>query len=278
MRRRDFLPVIGIGLSGWPVPAEAQQAAKIARIGYLGTDLARASRETFLQGLRDLGYIEGRNTAIDYRYGEGENFEQLPALAAELVVLRVDVIVAVAGTLAALAAQQATNTIPIVFIAVGDPVTSGLVNSLARPCGNITGLSALTPELVGKSLERLKQTAASINHVALLRQRGGTGEQTGRILVEQAANAARSLGVQLHVVEARSPADLSRAFLEITEARADALHVLSTPMLYGERTRLVEFAVKNRLPTVFSFRSYVDAGGLISYGPSVPDVCGRAAA
>jgi len=260
-----------------PLVGEAQPEAKIPRIGYLGTDLGKGAREAFLQGLRALGYVEGRNVVLEYRYGEGQNFEQLPSLAAELVALKVDVIVAIAGTLAALAAQQATGTIPVVFIAVGDPVTSGLVNSLARPGGNITGLSALVPELVGKWLEILKQAAPGVSRVVLLRQSGGTGEHTDQVVLTEAANAARALGVQLQVVEARGPGDLNRAFAEITAARAEALAVLSTPMLSGERTQLVDFAVNNRLPTVFSFRSYVDAGGLISYGPSVPDMCRHAA-
>ena len=275
MRRRDFLSTFLAAVAVLrPLAATAQQ---VRRIGYLGTDLSPHSREAFLQGLRDLGYTEGRNVIIEYRYGEGQNFEQLPALAAELVALRVDIIVAVAGTLVALAAKQATVTVPVVFIAVADPVTSGFVSSLARPGGNMTGLSALTPELVGKWLEILKETTPGVGRLALLRQLGGTGERTDQIVLTEAANAARALGVQLQVVEARGPRDLNRAFLEITGARAEALAVLSTPMLYGERTRLVDFAVENRLPTVFSFRSYVDAGGLVSYGPSVPDMCRRAA-
>ncbi len=276
MRRRNLLALAGAALLR-PLVGEAQPAAKTPRIGYLGTDLPKPSQEAFLQGLRALGYVEGRNVVIEYRYGEGQNFEQLPALAAELVALKVDVIVAIAGTLAALAAQQATGIIPVVFIAVGDPVTSGLVSSLARPGGNITGLSALVPELVGKWLEILMQATPAISRVAVLRQSGGMGEHTDQLVLTEAANAARILGVQLQVIEPRGPADLNRAFAEIIGARAEALAVLSTPMLYGERTQLVDFAVKHRLPTVFSFRSYVDAGGLMSYGPSIPDMCRRAA-
>jgi len=278
VRRRDLLSLVAGAVVLRPLASAAQQpAAKTPRIGYLGTDLPKPSQEAFLQGLRALGYVEGRNVVIEYRYGEGQNFEQLPALAAELVALKVDVIVAVAGTLAALAAQQATGTIPVVFIAVGDPVTSGLVSSLARPGGNITGLSALVPELVGKWLEILKQATPGVSRVAVLRQSGGMGEHTDQLVLTEAANAARILEVQLQVIEPRGPADLNRAFGEIVGARAEALAVLSTPMLYGERTQLVDFAVKHRLPTVFSFRSYVDAGGLMSYGPSIPDMCRRAA-
>src|SRR5215472_4330382 len=258
--------------------AVAQPAAATARIGYLSSNLAsnRDLREAFRQGLRDLGYVEGKSVVIEYRDAQGK-LERLPTLAAELVALKVDVIVAAAGTLAALAAKQATGTVPVVFFAVGNPVTSGLVSSLARPGGNITGLSALTPELVGKWLEILKEATPGVSRVALLRQSGGTGEHTGQVVLTDAANAARTLGVQLQVVEVRGPADLNRAFAEIIGARAEALTVLSTPMLTGERTRLVDFAVKHRLPSVFSSRSFVDAGGFMSYGPSVPDMCRRAA-
>jgi ABC-type uncharacterized transport system substrate-binding protein len=279
MKRRELLLLVAGAAALRPLAVEAQPAASVPRVGYLATDLPNSpSREAFLQRLRDLGYVEGGNVVIEYRDGEGKNFEQLPALAAELVALRVDVIVAVMGTLAALAAKQATTTIPIVFVAVGDPVTSGLVSSLARPGGNITGLSALSPELIGKWLEVLKQAAPEVARVAILWQPGGLGERTDKEVLQGAEIAARALGVQLQLVEARNPADLDSAFSEMTRARAEALAVLSTPMLGSQRTRLVEFAAKNRLPTVFPFRVYVDAGGFISYGPSIADMSRRAAA
>src|SRR2546427_478958 len=163
-----------------PLAAEAQQAAKIARIGYLALNLAPTPhlREAFLQGLRDLGYVEGRNVVIEYRDAEGK-FERLPALAAELVALKVDVIL-VGGTPQALAAKQATRTVPIVFAAAGDPVTSGLVTSLARPGGNVTGLTGLGPELVGKGLEQLTQAVPGVSRVAALWQPGGQGERTDK--------------------------------------------------------------------------------------------------
>jgi putative tryptophan/tyrosine transport system substrate-binding protein len=278
MRRREFVALITGAAVLWPRGTEAQPAARVPRIGYLATDLPNSpSREAFLQGLRDLGYVEGGNVVIEYRDGEGKNFEQLPVLAAELVAFRVDVIVAGPGTLAALAAKQATTTIPIVFVAVGDPVTSGLVSSLARPGGNITGLSALSPELVGKWLELFKQAVPEVARVAFLWQPGGLGERTDREVLKGAEVAARALGVRLQFVEARDPADIDRAFSEMTRARAEAMAVLSTPMLGSQRTRLVEFAAKNRLPTVFPFRSYVDAGGFICYGPSIADMSRRAA-
>ena len=213
---------------------------------------------------------------IEYRDAEGK-LERLPALAAELVALKVDVIVAAAGTLAALAAKQATKTIPIVFIAVGDPVTSGLVTSLARPGGNVTGLSALSPELTSKWLELLKQAVPAVSRVAFLLQPGALGERTEKDILKEADVAARALGVQLQVVEARGPADFDRAFSDMASARAGALMVLSTPMFSSARGRLLDLAAKNRLPTLFTFREYVDAGGLMSYGPNLADLFRRAA-
>jgi putative ABC transport system substrate-binding protein len=257
------------------VVAEAQQAAKIPRIGYLSTRHYAPQQEAFLQGLRDRGYVEGRNVVIEYRDAEGQ-LERLPALAAELVALKVDVIVAAAGTLPALAAKQATKSLPIVFIAVGNPVTSGLVTSLARPGGNLTGLSAQSPELTSKWLELLTQAVPGANRVAFLWQPGGTGG-TDKELLKGAEVAARALGVRLQFVEARAPADFDRAFSEVTRARAGALTVLSTPMFANEQRRLVDLAAKNRLPTMFSFRGYVDAGGLMSYGPNLADLFRRAA-
>ena len=206
-----------------PIAAVAQPATEVARIGYLAPNPAAANphlREAFLQGLYDLGYVEGRNFVINYRYAEGK-FERLPALAAELVALKVDVIVA-GATPAALAAKQATKIIPIVFASGGDPVTDGLVTSLARPGSNVTGLTGLVPELIGKCLEH-------------------------------------------------------RAFSDMTKARLGALTVLTSPMLFSERRRLVDLAATNRLPTVYTLREFVDAGGLMSYGPNAADLYRRAA-
>jgi len=257
--------------------AEAQQAA-IPRIGVLATNLATNPhyREAFLQGLRDLGYVAGRNIAIEYRDAEGQP-DRLPALAAQLVALKVDVLVAAAGTVAALAAKQATGTVPIVFIAVGNPVTSGLVTSLARPAGNLTGLSAVSPELTAKWLELLTQAVPGVSRVAFLWQPGGHGDADKEVLREAEA-AAPALGVRLRFVEARDPADIDRAFSEMARAHTGALTVVSTPMFASERRRLVDLAAKNRLPTMFSFRLYVDAGGLMSYGPNLADLFRRAAA
>ena len=212
---------------------------------------------------------------IEYRDAEGK-LERLPALAAELVALKVDVIVA-AGTPAALAAKQATRTLPIVFAAAADPVASGLVTSLARPGGNVTGLSILAPELVGKCLEQLKQAVPGVSRVAVLWQPGGLGERTEKDMLKGAEVAARALGVRLQFVEARGPADFDRAFSDMTRARAGALTVLASAMFFSERRRLVDLAAKNRLPAVYPLREFVDAGGLMSYGPNLADLFRRAA-
>jgi putative ABC transport system substrate-binding protein len=275
--RRAFISSLGVGLLAAPLAAWAQQAATVARIGYLlFTPAANAHlHEAFRQGLRDLGYVEGRNVVIEYRSAEGK-FERSPALAAELVALKVDVILA-ASTPQALAAKQATKTIPIVFIALADPVTSGLVTSLARPGGNVTGLSYLTPELVGKCLEQLTQAIPGVSRVAVLWQPGDVPERTEKDLLKEAEVAARALGVRVQFVEARGPADFDRAFSDMTRARADALSVLTGVMLFGERRRLVNLAAKNRLPAVYPWREAVDAGGLMAYGPDLAHMFRRAA-
>jgi len=251
-----------------PLAAEAQQAAKAPRIGWLGANLAPNPHltEAFRQGLRDLGYVEGRSVVSEYRDAEGK-LERLPALAAELVALQVDVIVA-GGTPQALAAKQATKTIPIVFTSATDPVTDGLVTSLARPGGNVTGLSTIsTPEIVGKRLELLKQVIPGITRVAVLWQPGGQGERTNKDMLKGAELAARALGVRLQAVEARGPEDFDRAFSDMTRARAGALTVLPSTMFFVERRRLVDLAAKNRLPAVYISSEFVMPGGLMSYGP-----------
>jgi putative ABC transport system substrate-binding protein len=275
--RREFIGTLAGTLVAAPLAAEAQQAAKVARIGYLTINVAAAPHlpEAFRQGLRDLGYVEGRNLVIEYRDAEGK-VERLPTLAAELVALKVDVIL-VPGTLPALAAKQATRTLPIVFANVGDALTSGLVESLARPGGNVTGLSILAPELVGKGLELLKQAVPGVSRVVVLWTPGGVPERTGKDMLKEAEVAGRALGVRLQFLEARGPADIDRAFSDITRARAGALTVLGSAMFFNERRRLVDLAAKNRLPAVYPWREFVDAGGLMSYGPNFADLYRRAA-
>jgi len=277
LQRRDFLIAAGALLAA-PLAAEAQQAAKIARIGFLGNSTTALGhlRDAFLQGMRDLGYVEGRNLVIEYRYAEGQ-LERFPALAAELVALKVEVLVA-PPTPAAQAAKRATTTIPIVFAGAGDPVTSGLVTSLARPGGNITGLSGLSPELVGKCLEQLKQAVPGVSRVAVLWQPGGQGERAEKDMLKEAEVAARALGMRLQFVEARGTADFDRAFSDMTTARAGALTVLPSSMFNTERRRLADLAAKSRLPAVYQLREYVDAGGLMAYGANLADLNRRAAA
>jgi len=277
VQRRQFLIAAG-ALLATPLAADGQQAAKVARIGHLSPNLAAGPhlRDAFLQGLRDLGYVEGRNVVIEYRDAEGK-LERLPALAAELVALNVDVILADGGTLGPRVAMQATTTIPIVFTSAADPVGSGLVTSLARPGGNVTGLSALGPELVGKRLELLKQAVPGIDRVAVLRGSSTLGERVLKDMLEAADVAARALGVQPQFIEARGPDEFARAFSAMTSARAGALTVLPSNMFVRERRRLVDLAAKNRLPAVYTSREFVDAGGLMSYGAHQPDLFRRAA-
>jgi putative ABC transport system substrate-binding protein len=279
VQRRDFL-IAAAALFAARLAAEAQQAAKIARIGYLSPNLATSPhlREAFRQGLRDLGYVEGRNLVIEYRDAEGK-FERVPALAAELVALKVDVIVTEgASTVVPLAAKQATSTLPIVFAAAADPVGSGLVTSLARPGGNVTGLSNIATELVGKRLELLTQAVPGVGYVAVLWLPGVYGERTEREMLTGAEVAARGLGVRLQFVEARrDPADFDRAFSDITRARAGALILLPSNLFLRERRRLVDLAARHRLPAVYPWRDAVDAGGLMSYGASLTDSSRRAA-
>jgi putative ABC transport system substrate-binding protein len=278
MKRRQFITLIGGAAAAWQFTARAQQAAKVARIGYLSSSLASNPhlRDAFLQGLRDRGYGEGRNVVIEYRDAEGKD-ERLPALAAELVALKVDVIFVGGGTRVTLAAMQATKTIPIVFTGVGDPVTSGLVTNLAGPGGNVTGLSGLGPELVGKRLELLKQAVPGVDRVAVLWLPGALGERTDKDMLTGADVAARALGVRLQFVEARGPDEFARAFSDMSSARAGALTVLPSAMFLREHRRLVDLAAKNRLPAVYTSREFVDAGGLMSYGANSADLHRRAA-
>ena len=274
---RRVLVVGGLALVARPLVAEAQPAVKVARIGFLAFNLTANPhlREAFRQGLRDLGYSEGRNVVIEYRDAEGKS-ERLSALAAELVALNVDVL-QVGGTLQALAAKQATKTIPIVFAAVADPVTSGLVTGLAQPGGNATGFSVISPELVGKGMELLTQTVPGISRIAVLWDSGAAGELTVKDGLKKAEAAGRALGVRLQFVEARGPADFDRAFSDMTRARASALTVLNGVVFLGARKRLADLTAKNRLPAAYGAREYVDAGGLMSYGPDYADLFRRAA-
>jgi putative ABC transport system substrate-binding protein len=277
MERRTFLSVITSGLLAAPLAAEAQQVGRLPRIGVLATRTAGDARlEGLLQGLRDLGYVEGRNLLIEYRDAEGKT-ERFPALAAELVSLKCDVIVTTGGTLAAQATKRATTTLPIVFASVGDAVAEGLVTSLARPGGNVTGLTVAATELVSKSLEVIKQAVPGVNRVAMLFKPDAMPDSAKKDRLKAADVAARALGVRLQIVEARGAEDFDRAFSEMTRARADALAVPAINLFNLERRRLVNLAAQNRLPAVYPNRDFVDAGGLMSYGPNLADMARRAA-
>jgi putative ABC transport system substrate-binding protein len=276
MRRREFIGLIGA--AAWPYAAHAQQKSTPV-VGVLATgppDLNEPNISAFRQGLTGLGYVEGRNLLIEYRWAEGKP-ERFPVLAAELVALKVDVILTAGGTLAALAAKQATTTVPIVFGAAGDPIAEGLVTSLARPGGNVTGLSNVTTDLIGKWLELLKQIVPGINLVAVLWKPDSMPEGAREVRLKEANVSAQALGVQLQFVEALGPADLDTAFLEISAKGAGALVVLTTPIFLLERQRIVDLAAKNRLPTVYASRNYVEVGGLMAYGSSFADLNRRAA-
>ena len=260
--RRAFISSLGALILLALLAAEAQAPPKVPRVGYLSIGSASDPRRAALfgavqQGLSDLGYVEGKNIIIEARFAEG-NYDRLRALAAELVALKVDVVVA-PPTVAALAAKEVTRTIPIVFMGAADPVTDGLVTSLARPGGNVTGLASLNPELIGKCLEQIKQAVPGVNRVAVLWPPGGLGERTDKDMLKGAEVAARALRMRLQFVEARGPDDFDRAFSEMTKARAGALTVRPAPMFISERRRLVDLAAKNRLPTVFPNRESVEA-------------------
>ena len=277
MDRRTFIIALAGGLVIARSVAEAQQAARIPRIGFLSGNVSAGQHlaAAFLQGLHDLGYVEGRNIVIEYRDAKGET-DRLPALAAELVALKVDVILA-AGTQHVLAAKQATTTIPIVFADVADPVARGFVTSLARPGGNITGLSNLNTDIVGKWLELLKQAVPEIKRVAFLWQPGYLPERAEKDVLQRAGVAAQALGVQLQFVEARRQEDFDKAFAEMTRARVDAVIVWGGVLFIFERKRIAELAARNRLPASYPMSEFVDAGGLISYAPNVADNFRRAA-
>jgi len=256
-----------------PLVADAQQATKIPRIGYL-SPRPRPSfyDEAFLKGLRDLGYLEGQNVVIEYRWANWGS-DQLAAFAAELVHRKVDVIVSTGGSAPALAAKHATAAIPIVFV-TGDPVGLGLVSSLSRPGGNLTGVNILTTELNAKRLDLLKEAFPGASRVGVLANPGPPVYRTARGYLEEAAG---SLGLRLHVKEVRDPKELDTAFAALTKERVDALLVVSDPMLFSQRSRIASLARKTRLPGIYEWREFVEAGGLMSYGADLASLYRQAA-
>jgi len=274
MRRRKFITLIGGAAATWPLAARAQQPGKLPTIGFLGQSTRSATSEwtnAFVQRLRELGWIDGRNVAIEYRWGEGRN-ERFAEIAAEFVRLKVDLIVA-PGTPAAIAAKQATSTIPIVFVGAGDPVATGLVASLARPGGNVTGLALQTPDTSAKRLELLREVVPNLRRLAIM---GNVGNPGPVLEMGEAKAAASKLGLEVIISEIRRAEDIAPVF-DALSSRAQALYVAGDPLVTTNRIRINTLALGARLPTLYSSREYVEVVGLMSYGPNFPDLFRRAA-
>jgi putative ABC transport system substrate-binding protein len=269
--RRKFIAALG-GAAAWPLAARAQQAAKLPTIGFLGAATASAASQwipAFVQRLHELSWVEGRTVAIEYRWAEGRT-ERYAEIAAEFVLLKVDVIVASGPT--ALAAKQATSVIPIVSVLTVDPVGSGFVASLARPGGNVTGLSNQQTDTVGKRLELLREVVPGLRRLAVM-----ANTEPGNVLeMGEVQAAARTLGLDVATFESQRAENIASAFEALT-GRAEALYVASDPLLNSNRIRINTLALGARLPTMHGFRDYVEAGGLMSYGPNFPDLFRRAA-
>jgi putative ABC transport system substrate-binding protein len=276
MNRRTFACGMAIGMVASPLVAYAQQAGKVYRVGYLSTPTRESVErgvQAFFRKLRDLGWVEGQNLAIEYRWAEG-NVERLPDLAAELVRLNVDVIVAPAGS-AALAAKAATSSIPIVMIFPSDPVEIGLVASLRRPGANITGTTFTPgPEIFGKQLQILKEAIPHASRVAIL---SNPADRSFALQMKEIEATAKSLRIRLQQVQARGPEEFDSAFAAMARERAEAVVVTGTSTFLAHRTRLAELAVKGKLPTMYSFRENVEAGGLMAYAVNMADFVGHAA-
>jgi putative ABC transport system substrate-binding protein len=274
MRRREFIALLGSGVAAWPLAARAQQPGKLPTVGFLGqsTPLGESQRAAaFAQRLRELGWVEGRTIAIEYRWAEGRN-DYLDEIAAEFVRLKVDVIV-VSGTPAVMASKRATSTIPIVFATAGDPVGNRLVDSLARPGGNITGLSTLAVDLAGKRLNLLREAISNLDRLAIM------GNVSNPLIVLQLGElqaAAPLLGLQLDTLEIRRSQDIAPA-LGSLKGRAGALYVCQDLLTLGNRLRINTLALAARLPVMHGSREYLEAAGLMSYGPNFPDLYRRAA-
>jgi putative ABC transport system substrate-binding protein len=279
VKRREFITLLG-GAAVWPLAARAQQPKKVTQIGFLATGSLELPESlvminAFRQGLRELSYVEGENVLVEYRTADSR-IERFVDQASELVRLKVDIIVA-SNTPAARAAQQATDTIPIIVPVMGDPVRDRLVANLARPGGNVTGLTFLGPELLPKRLALLKETLPTASRVVALWHPGAYGERTMSDMIKETEAAARTLGVQLRLVGVQGPDELERAFSMIAGERADALLVFPSPMLFAERRRIVDLAAKYRLPSMAMGKEFAELGGLIAYGASIPGLFRRCA-
>jgi putative tryptophan/tyrosine transport system substrate-binding protein len=272
MRRREFITLVGSAVA-WPLGAHAQQ--KIPRIGFMGNSTAALETnlvDAFREGLRELGYEEGRNIAIEYRWADG-NYDRFPTLAEELIAAKVDAIVT-AGTPAALAVKRATTTVPLVMVAVGDPIGTGLVSSLARPGGNLTGLSSIAPDLEGKRLQLLREVLPALSHVAMFVNSLNPFHVSS---MKQARAAAQAMGIKLQLHDIPKSEDLDDAFAAIRKERPDALLILADRVFLHNRQRMMDFTNEQRLPNVNAYKELVEVGGLMSYGPSYEDMHKRAA-
>ncbi len=274
MRRIGLAVILTVGLSLAPLAGEAQQSpTKTARIGYLSLRQGSSHlEESFLQGLRELGYVEGQNLSLEYRWADWKH-DRLLALAEDLVRRKVDVIVATGGPVPALAAKKATKTIPIIFTA-GDPVGQGIVASLDRPGGNLTGISVLSSQLNSKRLEILKEVVPGTSRVAVL---ANPANPPAMGMLKELEDAARKLKIRLQVLAAREPREIDDAFSTMMRERPGALLVVSDPMLFGQRERIVELTRKSRVPAAYEWREFVEAGGLMSYGATITDLYRRLA-
>ena len=274
MKRREFITLLGGAAAAWPLAARAQQSAKLPTIGFLGADPPAAMGQwvaAFVRRLRELGWIENRTVAIEYRWAEGRS-ERYAEIAAEFVRLKVDVIVTHSSG-PVLAANQATSVIPIVFAVSGDPLGTGLVASLARPGGNVTGLSVQFTDLAGKRLELLREVLPGLRRLAILANIGNPGSA---LEMGEVQATARTLGVERLTLEIRRAEDIAPAF-ETLKGRAEALYVCSDPLVFTNRIRINTLALAARLPTMHGLREYVEAGGLMSYGANFPDLFRRVA-
>jgi ABC-type uncharacterized transport system substrate-binding protein len=272
--RRKFLATLGGGAAAWPLAARAQRPGKLPTIGFLGpaTPSVEGQRvAAFVQRLRELGWIDGRDLAIEYRWAEGRN-ERYVEIAAEFARLKVDVIVTL-GTIAVIAAKQATAVTPIVFAAVSDPVGTGLVASLARPGGNVTGLSNQLPDTAGKKLELLREVVSGLRRLAIM---ANVSNPAVALEVDEVQAAARTFDLAVTTSQIRRVEDFASAF-DALKGRADALYVCAEPLMNMNRVRINTLALGMRLPTMYGSREYVEAGGLMSYGANIPDLYRRAA-
>jgi ABC-type uncharacterized transport system substrate-binding protein len=273
MNRREFITLVGGAAAAWPLAAGAQQPGKLPTVGFLGATPSAESQRVaaFVQRLRELAWIDGRNLAIEYRWAEGRP-ERVSEIAAEFVRIKIDVIVTVA-TPPTLAAKQATAVIPIVFAAVSDPVGTGLVASLARPGGNVTGLANQLSDTASKRLELLREVVPGLRRLAIM---ANVGNPASVLEMGEAQATARMLGLEVTTSEIRRAKDIAPAFKALRE-RADALYLCPDPLMNTNRTGINILAVGARLPTMYGLREYVEAGGLMSYGPNLPDQFRRVA-